>query len=72
MASFLQGQHLRNVPASGYFPVRLIEFEIKDGRLHLINYAPRFAYAAYPFSVSRNRATTSQSGEIATVFRTKS
>ena len=40
-------QHLQTVPASGYFPRRVVEPEIADGWLHLIEDAPRFAYAAY-------------------------
>lgn len=40
-------QYLRTVPASGYFPRRAVEPEVQAGWLHLIDDAPRFAYAAY-------------------------
>lgn len=48
-------QYLRTVPASGYFPRRSIEPEVQAGWLHLIEDAPRFAYAAYAvFSESQS------------------
>lgn len=40
-------QYLRSTPASGYFPRRSIEPEVKAGWLRVIKDAPRFAYAAY-------------------------
>lgn len=48
-------QYLRTAPASGYFPRRSIEPEVKSGWLHLIEDAPRFSYAAYAvFSESQS------------------
>ncbi|WP_323775729.1 LysR family transcriptional regulator [Leisingera sp.] len=40
-------QHLRNVPASAYFPKRVIAAELRAGWLRQIGDAPRFGYAAY-------------------------
>ena len=39
--------YLRAVPASGYFPRRIVAAEIAQGWLRLIEDAPRFGYAAY-------------------------
>lgn len=40
-------QHLRNVPASAYFPKRLVAAELKAGSLRRVDGTPRFGYAAY-------------------------
>jgi DNA-binding transcriptional LysR family regulator len=58
-------KHLRNVPASGYFPRRSIESEVQAGWLHLIDDAPRFAYAAYAvFSESQNEGVAGQTARL--------
>ncbi|CUI02181.1 LysR family transcriptional regulator [Leisingera aquaemixtae] len=40
-------QHLRNVPASAYFPKRLVAADLRAGWLRRIEGAPRFGYSAY-------------------------
>lgn len=40
-------QYLLSTPASGYFPRRIVEADIKSGTLRLIGDAPRFAYAVH-------------------------
>ncbi|MDO6591739.1 LysR family transcriptional regulator [Loktanella sp. D2R18] len=40
-------QYLLSTPASGYFPRRIVEADIKRGSLRLIDDAPRFAYAVH-------------------------
>jgi DNA-binding transcriptional LysR family regulator len=40
-------EYLKAVPASGYFPNRVVSSEIANGWLRLIENAPRFGYAAY-------------------------
>lgn len=40
-------QYLQAGPATGYFPMRIVEPEIRAGRLRLVETAPRFAYAVY-------------------------
>ena len=40
-------QYLRNTPASGYFPRRIVKPYLGDGSLRLIEGAPRFSYAAH-------------------------
>ncbi|AML52357.1 LysR family transcriptional regulator [Falsihalocynthiibacter arcticus] len=58
-------QYLRTVPASGYFPRRSIEPEIQAGWLHLIEDAPRFAYAAYAvFSESQSDGMAGKTARI--------
>jgi DNA-binding transcriptional LysR family regulator len=58
-------QHLRNVPASGYFPRRSITSEVQAGWLHVIEDAPRFAYAAYAvFSESQSDGIAGQAARL--------
>ena len=58
-------QYLRATPASGYFPRRSIEPEVLAGWLHIIEDAPRFAYAAYAvFSESQSDDIAGQAARL--------
>jgi DNA-binding transcriptional LysR family regulator len=58
-------QYLRTVPASGYFPRRVVKPEIQAGWLHLIEDAPRFAYAAYAvFNETQSDDTAGQAARL--------
>ena len=58
-------QYLRNRPASGYFPRRSITSRVQAGWLHIIEDAPRFAYAAYAvFSESQSEGIAGQAARL--------
>jgi len=58
-------QYLRTTPASGYFPRRSIEPEVKAGWLRVIKDAPRFSYAAYAvFSESQIDGVAGQAARL--------
>lgn len=58
-------QYLRSVPASGYFPRRAIDAELRAGWLRLIDDAPRFTYTAYAvFSESQSDGIAGQAAQL--------
>lgn len=59
--------YLRTVRASGYFPRRAIEPEVKAGWLRPIGEAPRFPYAAY--AVFSESQSDGNAGQIARMLR---
>ncbi|WP_264210730.1 LysR family transcriptional regulator [Leisingera thetidis] len=48
-------QHLRNVPASAYFPKRLVAADLRAGWLRRIEGAPRFGYSTYAVTSAGQR-----------------
>lgn len=66
-------QYLRKTPASGYFPRRSIEPEVKAGWVRVIKDAPRFAYAAYAvFSESQIDGVAGQAAQLMRRFARES
>lgn len=66
-------QYLRKTPASGYFPRRSIEPEVKAGWLRVIKDAPRFAYATYAvFSESQIDGVAGQAARLMRKFARES
>ncbi len=61
-------QYLRDVPAAGYFPRRVIAQELQAGWLRFIDDAPRFAYSAY--AVIGDESKDSYAGQAARFLRT--
>lgn len=60
-------QHLRNTPASGYFPRRSIGTDVEAGWLRVIEGAPRFSYAAY--AVFSESQSDDLAGQVARLLR---